>query len=214
MYCTIFFCKKRRTAYLFFFLSRVYFHNLLLSPMKKISTGRITVITSPEDSSEFRREGEFDTRSPHSFFCSIRSGEKNRAGGMNPLYFSRNSPEGHIKASAKGRRRGAPLVFFLVPAILKPAVSIFPLGLCLSCSLQPLLYLFSTLFPHTPDPFLSSFSSRSISCSPWPSAGIFSRLLSSPRGILSREFPAPPPSSPSLFRFVLLVYRSFTFPRL
>jgi len=54
----------------------------LSPPWKKYSTGRITVITSPENSSEFRREGKPNSTNSIqdrcSFFCSIRSGEKNR----------------------------------------------------------------------------------------------------------------------------------------
>lgn len=166
--------------------------------MKKISTRRITVITSPEDSAEFRRGGKpnskFDTRSPLVllFYLIGRKKSSFPSGGTNPLFFSRNSPKGHIKEpKAEEEKKGAPLAFFLVPATLKPAVPIFPLGLCLSRLFESLLYLSSTIFPDTPNAFLSSFGSWSISCSPWSSAGIFSRLLSfiPSRNFFSRNSP-------------------------
>ena len=70
------------------------------------------------------------------------------------MYFSRNSPKGHTKKErgVEKRRKGT---YFSPCATLKPAILIFPLSLCPSCSLESLLYLFPTLFPHTSDPFLS-----------------------------------------------------------
>lgn len=181
--------------------------------MKKISTRRITVIISPEDSSELRREGKpdsdkFDTRSPNgrSSFYSIWSREKKSSfpsGGTSPLYFSWNFPKRHW-----GREEGkgtAPLAFFLVPG--NPQTR----GLNLPPRSLSFAWVITLSFSHPfssytrPVPLILWFSVYLLQ--PLVFCRIFLRLLSSSRGILSR---IPPP----LFRFVLSAYRSFTFPRL
>lgn len=167
--------------------------------MKKISTGRITVITSPEDSSEFRRGGKPNSTSSiqdrRSFFCSIWSGEKNRvfrAGERTPRSFRGIPRKDTLRNQRqKKKKKGAPLAFFLVPATFKlrspSSPSVFVSLVCLShyfIFLPPSFLIHRT---HSSHPLVS----WSIFCSPWSSAGIFPRLLSfiPSRNFFSRNSP-------------------------
>lgn len=95
--------------------------------MKKISTIRITVITSPEDSSEFQREGKsrqvrykIAARSLVLLFYPIgRKKSSFRSGGMSPLYFSRNSPKGHT-AEERGTQKKEKRERFFLPCAGNP----------------------------------------------------------------------------------------------
>lgn len=157
---------------------------IFLSLMKKILIGRITVITSPENSSEFPTKGKRTRQVRYKIavrllvllFCPIeRKKSSFPSGGTNPLYFSWNSPKGYTKEErgAEERRKAAPLVFFLVPATLKPAVLIFPLVFVLVRSNHYFIFFPPFFFIHIR--LRSSFVLWSwfISCGPW-SSGIFS----------------------------------------
>lgn len=131
------------------------------------------------------------------------------SGGTNPLYFSWNSPKGYTREErgAEERRKAASLVFFLVPATLKPAVLIFPLVFVLVRLNHYFIFFPPFFFIHIRLVPLSSFG-----------LGLSPAALGLP--VFSRDFFHPPAeffltNFPSLlFRFVLLAYRSFTFPHL
>lgn len=190
------------------FASRIYLRNLLLSPMKKISTGRITVITSPEDSSEFRREGKPNSTSSiqdrravaRSFVLSNRE-RKNRVfrtGERTPCTFSRNSPKGHIKErKAEERKKGtAPLVFFNPQTLRSQSTPPWSLSFSFAWAITSLFFPRFFLI-HGPMPPILSLLVYLLQ------PLVFRRYLpatfTSPRGILS-PWISPPPL---LFRFVL-----------
>lgn len=112
------------------------------------------------------------------------------------MYFSRNSPKGHIKARKAGEgRKGAPLVFFgLAPAILNlrsqssPQVFVFLVRLSHYFIFFPPFFLIHRT--HSSHPLVLSLSPAALGLPPVSSRDFFH----SPRGVLSREFP-PPPSS-------------------
>lgn len=191
--------------------------------MKKISTRRITVITSPEDSSEFQREGKpnstssiQDRRVVARFFCSIQSGEKKSSfpnRGTNPLYFSRNSPKGHIKErkAEEGKKGTAPLVFFN-PQTLRsqssPLVFVFLVRLSHYFIFFPRFFLIHRT--HASHPFALSLSPAALGLPP-----VSSRDFHPLAEFFLREFPPPPPSpfSSGLFsrRTARLRFRVFDY---
>lgn len=184
--------------------------------MKKILIGRITVITSPENSSEFPTKGKRTRQVRYKIavrllvllFCPIeRKNRVFRAGERTPCTF-RGIPQKDTLRRNEGQKkeeRGSAPSFLPCAGNPQTRGLNFPPGLC-PRSLESLLYLFPTLFLHTHQT-RSSFVLWSwfISCGPW-SSGIFSWLLSSPRGILSYELSFP--SLPVCSLGVPLVYVS------
>lgn len=178
-------------------------------PYIEISTGCIIVITSPEDSSELRREGKAELeqaryRPPRGrlFFCSTRSGrKKNRVcrEGASPLYFF-----GEFPASEDTRRQGrtqrrkergcAPLVSFLdfPPLNLPSRPSVFILRS------THRFVSFSPFTRHSLIPTIFACISASVSFCDFFHP--FAKLLAS--------------NLPFFFRFILSMYHTYIFASL